>query len=451
MAKTIEIVKVSTTGDTIRYELWDNTGLGLLKKQKVEAWVKFHNVECFGFSAKGLPESILVLPITLYLLPVTWFYGVELVVPSIDKRLYERLPQIYNSYSKIYGPFKEEWHGKVTAKTIVENKIPESRFDNVIFFSGGIDAVHAGINNLGKSNVLVTVPSIEGPESSSKEISGQHFLVAKSRLIREFSAVSGSDWLMVTNNFRMDIFDDSKIQHDLRHIFALNSAAFLADGWFGIKYLGNLLSSAPFAYAMGIPTLIMGSTFEPIENQPLVNQDGANPELSDVIKFAGISFAGQDGQYMRRSQKMKNIAAWCAAHGKKIEIWACCKYNAEQCCMCHKCMRTLLNILCVKEKPVDWGFVNFDEKKFSHLVRFYRYYENNPCWIWDIIDSIDDDTVYPYCDKLLHWLKKTGYKRYFKRVRKMKVIRKWLRIVKVHKYPHYVKVMFSKLAGKKLE
>ena len=67
---------------------------------KVEAWVKFHNVECFGFSAKGLPESILVLPITLYLLPVTWFYGVELVVPSIDKRLYERLPQIYNSYSK---------------------------------------------------------------------------------------------------------------------------------------------------------------------------------------------------------------------------------------------------------------------------------------------------------------------------------------------------------------
>lgn len=103
---------------------------------------------------------------------------------------------------------------------------------------------------------------------------------------------------------------------------------------------------------------------------------------------------------------MKNIAAWCAAHGKKIEIWACCKDNAEQCCMCHKCMRTLLNILCVKEKPVDWGFVNFDEKKFSHLVRFYRYYENNPCWIWDIIDSIDDDTVYPYCDKLLHWLKK---------------------------------------------
>ena len=137
MAKTIEIVKVSTTGDTIRYELWDNTGLGLLKKQKVEAWVKFHNVECFGFSAKGLPESILVLPITLYLLPVTWFYGVELVVPSIDKRLYERLPQIYNSYSKIYGPFKEEWHGKVTAKTIVENKIPESRFDNVIFFFRG--------------------------------------------------------------------------------------------------------------------------------------------------------------------------------------------------------------------------------------------------------------------------------------------------------------------------
>ena len=105
--------------------------------------MKYYNAESFGFSPEGLPESILAIPVTLYLIPVTWFYGVKLVVPSIDKTLYDDLSTIYAAYSKIYGPFKEEWRGKVTAKIVVENKMPESRFDNIVFFSGGVDALHA--------------------------------------------------------------------------------------------------------------------------------------------------------------------------------------------------------------------------------------------------------------------------------------------------------------------
>ena len=95
MSKTIEIVQVSASEDTIYYELRDNTGLQLLKSETVSAWIKFHNAACFDFSAKNLPEAILALPVTLYLLPATWFYGVELVVPSIDKVLHDCLPSIY--------------------------------------------------------------------------------------------------------------------------------------------------------------------------------------------------------------------------------------------------------------------------------------------------------------------------------------------------------------------
>lgn len=149
MSKSIEITKIVATGDTIRYEIRDNTGLRLLKKEVTEAWVRYFNGEAFGFSPEGLPESVLALPATLYLLPVTWFYGVELAVPSMDRTLHEDLERIYEAYSKIYGPFKPEWRGKVTARHIVENGMPEKRCDNVVFFSGGADAVHAGINTAG--------------------------------------------------------------------------------------------------------------------------------------------------------------------------------------------------------------------------------------------------------------------------------------------------------------
>lgn len=443
MSKTIEIVNVTAKDDAIQYDLCDNTGLNLLKSQTVTAWIKFHNTGCFKFSAENIPESILTLPVTLYLLPATWFYGIDLVVPSIDKTLYDSLPSIYAAYSKIYGPFKKEWCGKLVAKSIVENKMPESRFDNIVFFSGGVDAVHAGINNPGKRNILVSVPSIEGPSYSSKNIAGQNFLMAKSKLIQDFSIVSESNWLMITNNFRADIFDDAKIQNELKQVFKLQSLAFQADGWFGIKYLANLLSSAPFAYAMGIKNMIMGSSFEQLEDTPAVNLDGSNPDLTDSIRFANVSFGEQDGLHMRRSQKVRDVVEWCGVHNKKAHFWACYHDKKEQCCMCHKCVRTLLNILCTKENPVDWGFVNFDENKFSKLIRSYHYLETNKCWIWDIVDSINDDTVYPYCNKTLHWLKKIGYKKYFKRISLMRKIQKSPRILKIHKYPHYIKVIFQ--------
>ena len=446
MTNSIEIAKITARGDTIEYRLLDRTNVGggyLLKKENVTAWIKFHHAESFNFSPEGLPESILALPVTLYLLPATYFYGVDLSVPSMDKTLYENLPAIYAAYSKIYGPFKQEWRGKVTVENVVENRMPESRYANIVFFSGGVDAVHAGVNNPGKNNVLVSVPSIEGT-FNMKNVVGREFISGKAQVTRDFSAVSGSGWLLITNNFLTDVFDDIRIWHDLKQTFALTSTAFRFDGWFGIKYLGNLLSAAPFAYAMGIHRLIMGSAFEQIEDKPAFNLDGANPELSDAFKFSGVSFAEQDGLYTRRSLKVKNIVEWCKANNKKTTLRVCFDDSTEQCGKCPKCMRTQLNLLCAGENPKEWGFGKFDEKRFSRLVRMYGY-KDGACWLWDIVESIDGSRTYPYCDKMLHWLKKTGYKRYCRRSRRFFNLR---RALNISRYPHYAKVIFTKFKAR---
>ena len=445
MKRTIELTRIAVDGDTVKYEIHDNTGLGLLRKEKVEAQIQFHNADAFGFEPDKLPESVLVLPITLYLLPVTFFYHIELILSSIDNTLYHNIPTLYAAYSQMYGPFKEEWRGKIVAKEIVANQMPDARYDRIVFFSGGVDAIHAGINNPGKRNVLVSVPSIEVHSRNEGALRNEKFV-----MIKEFSRVIGSDWLLVANDFNQVVFDDEigrngKITRYLRNTLQLNTVAFNHSGFWGMRYIPNLCSVAPFAYAMGIKELIMGSSLIEDKLEPAL--DGTNPLLTNGFKFVGISFAEQDGLYTRRSQKVKNIVSTFKNQGKHVRIWACFVDNSEQCGECAKCVRTQLNILCTGENPKDWGFARFDEKKFSQLVRSYCWFENSIDDVWGIIDSIDDSRTYPYSNELLHWLKRVGYKRYFNRSRWMRKL--MLNIIfKFSKYPHYICVAWHKMIGR---
>lgn len=61
MKRTIELTRIAVDGDTVKYEIHDNTGLGLLRKEKVEAQIQFHNADAFGFEPDKLPESVLAL------------------------------------------------------------------------------------------------------------------------------------------------------------------------------------------------------------------------------------------------------------------------------------------------------------------------------------------------------------------------------------------------------
>lgn len=447
MKRTIELTRIAVDGDTVKYEIHDNTGLGLLRKEKVEAQIQFHNADTFGFEPDKLPESVLAIPITLYLLPVTFFYHIELILPSMDNTLYHNIPALYAAYSQMYGPFKEEWRGKIVAKEIVATRMPDARYDRIVFFSGGVDAIHAGINNPGKRNVLVSVPSIEVYSKNEGALRNEKFA-----MIKEFSCVIGSDWLLVANDFNQAVFDDEigsngKITRHIRDTFRLNTAAFNHSGFWGMRYIPNLCSVAPFAYAMGIKELIMGSSYEEIEYKMEWSLDGANSLITNAFKFSDISFVEQDGLYTRRSQKVRNIVSTFKNQGEHVRIWTCFGDSSEQCGECAKCVRTQLNILCTGENPKDWGFARFDEKSFSRLVRSYRWFEKVPCWTWDIIDSIDDSRTYPYCNELLHWLKRVGYKRYFNRSRQMHKLM-LNRIFKFSKYPHYACVVWRRLIGK---
>lgn len=109
--KRIEITNVSVENSTIHYEVRQEKGVDLFQKDVVNLFIKYHGDEHYDCDLSKVPQSILMLPISLYLVPLTYFYNVELVIPEMDSVLYERLPTIYDAYSKIYGPFKKEMGG----------------------------------------------------------------------------------------------------------------------------------------------------------------------------------------------------------------------------------------------------------------------------------------------------------------------------------------------------
>lgn len=439
--KRIELSKITVEGDKILYEVSQENGVGLLRQNVAQLFIRLHCAENVNVSLGQVPQSILAVPISLYLLPLTYFYKIELVLPVMDKVLYERLPEIYAAYSKLYGPFDNEWRGKVTVKDVYDTPVAaDGAYDKVVFFSGGVDACSAGINNPGRRTLLVSIPDIEIYAKNEGPLREEKF-----SLIKNFSKVVDSDWVLVSNNFNATLFRDGEINQYLRTQQRLRGPAI--DGWLGIKFLANMCCVAPLAYSLGIKCIIMGSGFSQIEDKMSLNDDGAHPLLSNSIAFSGIRFGEQDGLYTRRSMKVRNVIEWCNSHNKKVKLWTCFCDASSQCGVCHKCVRTQLNILCANESPKDWGFDNFDERKISHFMRSYRYYELNPCFLWDIIDAIDSKNVYPYCNRMLHWLKRIGYKEYFRRAKSRIAwhdrIHKWIglfrKIIRIQKYPHYLK------------
>lgn len=445
--RKIELTKVYVDGNTIRYEVREEPGRGLLRQEKVELFIRYHFNESFICDLGDLPMSILTLPISFYLIPLTYFYDVEVMIPEMDKDLYEHLPQIYAAYSKVYGPFNESWRGRVTVKKIVENfNRGNQRYDKAVFFSGGVDACHAGINNAGRRSLLVSIPDIETQAKNEGPLRGEKFA-----LIKNFSNTVDSDWLLISNNFNSSLYKDQSINEFLGKVRGLSSAAYKYDGWYGIKYIPNMCSVAPVAYAMGIKSLHMGSTCEEIDGVYAENLDGVNPAITNSVSFAGVSFAEQDGLDARRSAKVRKIITWCKVNNKRVKLWACFSDRTSQCGFCGKCVRTQLNVLCAGENPREWGFDEFSEKKFAKFIRDYRYRESNPCWLWDNIDAIEDECVYPYLNDLLHWLKKIGYKEYVRRANNRAKLRARMhmlsRVLFVNRYPCYVRAIWAKITG----
>lgn len=440
--KKIELIKTYVEGDTIRYQVREEKGLGLLQQEIVDLFIRYHGDEHYDLNK--CPQSILQLPISLYLLPITYFYNVELVIPEMDKTLFDQLPAIYDAYSKIYGPFKAEWKGKVTVGKIVENiPVSDAKYDKVVFFSGGVDACHAGINNPGKRSLLVSIPDIEYLAKNDGPLREEKFA-----LIKAFSKIVDSDWLLISNNFNASLFRVKEIMKYLHLEKGLNSQAYKFDGWPGIIYLANMCSVAPVAYLEGVSSFVMGSGFEQLEDDKHDNLDGANPKLVESIEFATIKFAKPDGIATRRSKKVRNIINWCKLHSVKTKLWACFCDDSVQCGFCRKCVRTQMNILCAGENPTEWGFEKFNEKAYTEYIKSYSYIDGDIGFLWDNIETIDSNKIYPYCNDLLHWLKSIGYKEYHRRATEKAKPTIAKRLLAFSQYPHYVKTIFSKFLGK---
>ena len=68
--KRIELSKITVEGDKILYEVSQENGVGLLRQNVAQLFIRLHCAENVNVSLGQVPQSILAVPISLYLLPL---------------------------------------------------------------------------------------------------------------------------------------------------------------------------------------------------------------------------------------------------------------------------------------------------------------------------------------------------------------------------------------------
>jgi hypothetical protein len=367
------------------------------------------------------------------------------MVPELDAELYENLDSIYEVYSKLWGgadgfpaPYQKRT-GKLTVSKTVRNQVRGDK--NIVFYGGGSDGTSAAVNHAKKGDYLFCAPDAAELLPQKKGPLRR----VKRRMLTDFAALLGANPVLAEDTL-MEIVDTNRIDVFCKHSPALSKLAI--DRFSHAFSIPCMCSAIPLAYLVGARHLIMGSAYEPTDGVPMSNIDGAAPEVSDSIKACGISFAEQDALLVRRSEKIKNIMKWSRDNNIRFKIWVCFNNAETQCGVCGKCMRTQMNILAAGENPKDWGFDNFDERKFSAYVRAFRWRDDVDAFRWDVWDSINKDRVYPFCNDLLQWYKKSGWRAY--RENYMKYRKVWIPVSRFQKLFQFwrIPIMLERIRGK---
>ena len=80
----------------------------------------------------------------------------------------------------------------------------------------------------------------------------------------------------------------------------------------------------------------------------------SDPRTDMALKCAGMSVV-HDGYEISRQQKVEYLVSVQKSLGKEIPLRVC-SFNTTNCCMCEKCLRTMLEIMAENGKIENFGF-----------------------------------------------------------------------------------------------
>ena len=319
--------------------------------------------------ASGIPEAILSIPFIGMMLTASMLLDLDIHVPVVERTFYDCLQSVRHVYKEMFPA--SHFNFNVTADSIQE--INYESHMKATFFTGGVDATSALIENINLKPILLNIwgGDVRLTDPSSHQELETYFKQLSEALNLDYAFVKTDGremWLEMDLDLLLPYHMDSKRNHDW---------------WASIAHILSMTTTiAPFAYLQGIETCYIGSSY--VDGTNIF--DSNNEKLISAIRFGSTHFEGVDGQ-IDRLGKTKKIIDFHNSTGTNFQLKDCWNRVAgENCSNCEKCYRTIMGIVANGGKPNDFGFT-VNNETFQRIKKMLKNSKVNEAFWIPIVDS----------------------------------------------------------------
>ena len=317
-----------------------------------------------------IPNSILVIPFVSSIIPLMWLTNSIMWIKEIDRSFYHSLFRIKNAYQEIYDYYPLK--GSLIPANLIDNTYVVKR-ESLILFSGGLDAHTTYLRHIEDNPVLFNI------QGWYKDSLNENISISNKDIqdISIFAQNEGKQFLYAKSNFATLInikYFHKKIEKRLKDTW-----------WHGFQHSMAFISIAiPICYYFGIKKIYIASSFSLGD----FGRCASYPTTDSEFLFANVGYVSHDGFELTRQDKVKIIVDY-QKKSKKPYFLKVCTFKEKNCCICEKCIRTILGIIAENGNPRDFGFEietsildHFQSRFLQNLVFFDVEGESIKHWIY---------------------------------------------------------------------
>lgn len=303
-----------------------------LKKYFIEKHNFFAEYSC---DISDVPDSVLVIPLLLNLIPFSWTTNCTVWADKVDRDFYEAVPRLKHAFEEMHHNVK--FGGAFIAARIEDNSYNVQR-ECISLFTGGVDATTTFFRIRNKNPILLNIYGWFEDEITSNTV-----FDADKNAIENFAQYNNVECCFVRSNFgnlvKASVWN-KKIGKKLK-----------TSWWLGFQHsMAFLGCAAVVGYHYKVKNLYIASSWTFGYDMACAS----DPRTDTQVSVAGMRTI-HDGYELSRQSKIKYLVETQKNLRQKISLRVC-SFKEKNCCHCEKCLRTMLALEAEGGRPEDFGF-----------------------------------------------------------------------------------------------
>ncbi len=289
----------------------------------------------YSCDISDVPDSVIVVPLLLNLIPFSWTVNCTVWVDKVDRDFYESVPKLKSAFEEMFS--NANFGGAFIAARLEKNSYITKR-ECLSLFTGGVDATTTFFRIREKNPILLNTYGW-----FENDIEPNRVFDADKKAIEKFANDNSVDCCFVRSNFGKLINAsvwNKKIGKKMH-----------TSWWFGFQHSMAFLGCAAVAgYHYKVKNLFIASSYTFGQNVICAS----DPRTDIQVSVAGIVTV-HDGYELSRQDKIRYLVETQRNLNRKISLRVC-SFQERNCCVCEKCCRTMIALAAEGGRAVDFGF-----------------------------------------------------------------------------------------------